>query len=200
MPNYSGIYQKSLTDAIFHEQDQQLRKAFQERMANLERREQLAQVSGIRDEAVLDRLIELNIGAETLAALELVPLASVAWADGRVQAEEREAIIAAAKAAGIQSQDVGYPLLEHWLKKRPNAKMIQAWKQFVKGLCLQLSRQEIERLQLETLGRARKIAQAAGGFLGFGDKMSPAERAVLGELEQAFSSEGDTPAPEAIDA
>lgn len=200
MASYSRVYQKTLIDAIFHEQDQQLRKAFRERMENLERREQLAQVSGIRDEAVLDRLIELNIGPETLAALELVPLASVAWADGCVQAEEREAIIAAAKAAGIQSQNGGYPLLEHWLKKRPSVEMIQAWKQFVKGLCLQLSRQEIEKLRQEALERARKVAQAAGGFLGFGNKMSPAERSMLDELEQAFVSERDTPAPEAIDA
>lgn len=35
--------------------------------------------------------------------------------------------------------------------------------------------------------RARKVAQAAGGFLGFGDKMSPAESSMLSELEQAFA-------------
>ena len=92
-------------------------KAFRERMEKMERRDQLAQVSGIHDEAVLDRLIELDIGPETLAALEVVPLVFVAWADGKVQAEEREAIIAVAKAAGIQPQDGRYPLLEHWLEK-----------------------------------------------------------------------------------
>jgi hypothetical protein len=79
-------------------------------------------------------------------------------------------------------------LLEHWLKRRPGAEMLHAWKHYVKGLCQRLDAQEIEKLQHELLDRARQVAQAAGGFLGLGDKMSPAERAVLGELEQAFSS------------
>jgi hypothetical protein len=187
MPGYSTRYQKTLIDAVFHEQDQQLLKAFRERMERLERRDQLAQVSGIHDEAVLDRLIELDIRPETLAALEVVPLVFVAWADGRVQTEEREAIIAAAKAAGIQPQDGRYPLLEHWLKRRPGAEMMRVWKDYVKGLCQRLDCQDSERLQHELLDRARKVAQAAGGFLGFGKKISPAERSVLDELEQAFA-------------
>jgi hypothetical protein len=191
MPNYSTSYstqyQKTLIDVVFHEKDQEVRKVFRERLGKMERRDQLAQVSGIRDEAVLDRLIELEIGPETLAALEIVPLVFVAWADGQVQPEERETIIAAAKAAGIQPQDGHYPLLEHWLKRRPGADMLHAWKHYVNGLCRQLDSQEIEKLQHELLDRARKVAQAAGGFLGFGDKMSPAERSVLDELEQAFA-------------
>lgn len=187
MPRYSTGYQKTLIDAIFHEQDQQVRKAFRDRMEKLERRDQLAQVSGIRDEAVLDRLIELDIGPETLAALEVVPLVFVAWADGKIQGEERDAIIAAAKAAGIQPQDGRYPLLEHWLMRRPSAEILEAWNHYVKGLCLLLDRQEIEKLKHELLDSARKVAQAAGGFLGFGEKISPAERSVLDQLEQAFA-------------
>ena len=117
MPSYLTGYQKTLVDAFFHEQDQQLLKAFHERMEKMDRRAQLTQVSGISDEVVLDRLIELDIGPETLAAIEVVPLLSVAWADGKIQPEEREAIIAAAAAAGIQPQDARYPLLEHWLEQ-----------------------------------------------------------------------------------
>jgi hypothetical protein len=187
MPDYFKKHQKTLVEAMFHEQDQQLRKAFRERMEKMERRDQLAHVSGLRDEAVLDRLIELGIGPEALAALEVVPLVCVAWADGRVQAEERNGIIAIAEAAGIQPQGGRYPLLEHWLKRRPGPEMVQAWKHYLKGLCQQLDKQEVERLRHELLDRARTVAEAAGGFLGFGDKMSPAERSVLNELEQAFA-------------
>lgn len=186
MPNYSPGYQKVLIDAVFFEQDQQLRKAFRERMEKLERREQLAQISGIRDEAVLDRLVQLEIGPETLAAMEVVPLVFVAWADGKVQTKEREMILAVAQAAGIQPQDERHPLLEHWLKRRPGADMIEAWKHYIKGLCQHLDSEEIQRLQHELLDRARMVANAAGGILGFGEKVSPAERSVLDSLEQAF--------------
>jgi tellurite resistance protein len=176
-----------LLDAIFHEQDQELRRAFQERMEKMERREQLAKISGIRDDAMLDRLIELGITAEALAALELVPLVSVAWADGGVQAEERQVIMALAKAAGIEPQDGRYPLLERWLKRRPAPEMLEAWKHYVRELRGQMNAQESDRLRHDLLDRAQGVARAAGGFLGFGDKMSPAERAVLTELEQVFA-------------
>lgn len=56
--------------------------------------------------------------------------------------------------------------------------MIQAWKHYVKGLCQQLDSQEVERLRHELLDRAHTVAQAAGGFLGFGDKISTAEHYI----------------------
>ena len=186
MPSFCTGYQKTLVDAVFFDQDQQLLEAFRKRMEKMDRRAQLAQVCGISDETVLDRLIELDIGPEALAALEVVPLVFVAWADGKVQTEEREAIIAGAVAAGIQPQDARYPLLEHWLERRPRAEMIEAWRHYVSGLCLRLERPEIEKLKHDVLDLARKAAQAAGGFLGFGNKISAAERTVLDELERAF--------------
>jgi hypothetical protein len=187
MPNLNERYSKTLVDAFFFEQDRQLLKAFHERLEKMDRRTQFAQICGISDEAVLDRLIDLDITPEALAAMEVVPLVLVAWADGAVQAEERAAILTAAAAAGIQPQDARYPLLERWLQRRPAAGMLEAWRHYVHGLCLRLDRPEIEKLRHEVLDRARKVAQAAGGFLGFGDKTSAAERTVLDKLERAFS-------------
>lgn len=187
MPSPLQGYQRVLLDAIFHEKDQHLREAFRKRMEKMERREQLTQVSGIRDEAVLDRLIELDVTPETLGALELVPLVLVAWADNGVQASEREVIIALAKAAGIEPQDGRYPLLEHWLKKRPGVEMLEAWKHYVQELRRQLDAKKAEDLRHELLDRAESVAQAAGGFLGLGNKISSAERSMLSKLEQAFA-------------
>jgi hypothetical protein len=186
MPSPSEGYQKVLLDAVFFEQEQHLRKAFRERMEKIERREQLAQIAGIRDEAALDRLIELDITPEALAALEVVPLVFVAWADGGVQTQERDVIIALAKAAGIEPQDGRYPLLEHWLRKRPGPEMLEAWKHYVQDLCRQKDSKQAEQLRHELLDRAQSVARAAGGFLGLGEKMSTAERAMLTKLEQAF--------------
>jgi tellurite resistance protein len=176
-----------LLDAFFFEQDQQLLKAFHQRLEKMDRRAQLAKVSGIHDEAVLDRLMELKVDPETLAAMAVVPLVLVAWADGKVQAEEREAIIAAAKAEGIQPQDGRYPLLEFWLDKRPRPEMFEAWKHYIQGLCQKLDKPQVEELKRDLLRLARDVAQAAGGFLGLGNKISAGERAVLDKLEQAFS-------------
>jgi hypothetical protein len=187
MAKHIGDYQRTLIDAFFHEQDQKVRQAFRQRMEKMERREQLARVSGIRDEAVLDRLIELKIEPEALAAIAVVPLVAVAWADGKVQEKEREAILAAAQAAGVRPQDGRYPMLEYWMNRRPGSELIEAWEHYIEDICGRLDKQEIEKLKHDVLSLGRGVAEAAGGFLGIGSRISPSERAVLARLEKAFS-------------
>lgn len=187
MPSHAGDYQTTLIDAFFHEQDQKLRRAFRERMEKMDRRAQLAQVSGIHDEAALDRFIELKIEPETMTAIALVPLVAVAWADAKVEEDERKAIMAAAQAAGIQPQDGRYPMLEYWLNKRPGSQLIEAWEHYIENICKRLDKQEIEELKHDVLSLARGVARAAGGFLGIGNRISAAEYIVLNRLEKAFS-------------
>ena len=186
MPKYFSDYQTALIDAFCHEQDKKLRQVFRERMEKMDRRAQLTQVSGIHDEAVLDRLIELKIEPETIAAIAVVPLVAVAWADGKVQEEESKAIMAAAQAAGIQPQDGRYPMLEHWMNKRPSSQLIEAWEHYIKDICRRLDKQEVEELKHDVLSLARRVGQAAGGFLGIGNRLSVAEQVVLERLEKAF--------------
>jgi len=186
MPTPSRSQQSILIDAVFHNREKHLLEAFRERLGELERRQQLAHVSGIRDEAVLERLLGLGITAESLAALELVPLVWVAWADGEVAAKEREQIVAMAQAAGIAPQDGRYPLLEHWLKRRPAPEMVSAWQDCVRQLREKISAEDVETLRREILDQAGEVARASAGLLGFGDRVSAAERAVLAQLEQAF--------------
>jgi len=50
-----------------------------------------------------------------------------------------------------------------------------------------LDSKEADQLRHELLDRAQSVARAAGGFPGFGDKMSPAERSMPAELGQAFA-------------
>ena len=183
----------TLLHVFFHEQDQQLLSAFRERLEKADRRTQLAEVSGIRDEAVLDHLIELKIGPDTLAAIAVVPLVCVAWADGEVQEAERTAVLAAAKAAGMHPQNSRYPLLEFWLTQRPGVEVLVAWEHYIRDLCQRLNEHEIGELRRDLLDRARGVATAAGGFLGFGTKISAVERAVLDRLEQAFGESDSAP-------
>jgi hypothetical protein len=94
--------------------------------------------------------------------------------------------MAAAQAAGVPAQDGRYPLLEHWLRKKPRPELINAWKDYVKALSKQLDQHGIDALKHDLLDLAGKVAEASGGFLGLG-KVSAAERARLEELQQAFS-------------
>ena len=186
MPTPSRSQQSILIDAVFHSREGHLVEAFRQRLDQLERRQQLAHVSGIRDEAVLDRFLGLGITAESLAGLGLVPLVWVAWADGEVAAKERDRIVAMAQAVGIGPQNGRYPLLEHWLKRRPAPEMVAAWRDYIRHLREKMAAVDLEALRGEILEHAGEVARASGGLLGFGERVSPAEDAALAELEQAF--------------
>lgn len=186
MPTPSRSQQSILIDALFFNRDKHLVEAFRERLDQLERRQQLEHVSDIRDEAALDRLLGLGITAESLAALGLVPLVWMAWADGEVAAKERDRIVAMAQAAGIEPHNGRFPLLERWLKRRPTPELIAAWQDSVKQLRQRLAPEDLETLRREILDRAGEVARASGSLLGFGVRVSPAEQAVLAEIEKAF--------------
>jgi len=175
-----------LEDKFFAERDQELLRALREKTALRERKQALAEASGIADEDLLDQLQQLDVGAETLAALSLVPLVAVAWADRTLDPKERQAVLSAAEEKGIGPEHPGYPLLERWLEKRPAPALLATWKDYVAALSGTLSESAHKALKQDLLGRARAVAEAAGGLLGLGSRVSKPEQAVLEELEQAF--------------
>ena len=174
---------RSLEDEFFRREDQRLTERLKELRAAEASREALSKASGITKPEVLDKLMELGIRAETVAALIVVPLVEVAWADGTLDAKERRAVI---ERSGIQPGSSGAALLDAWLDRRPDPKLLTAWTHMVQGMTAQLDAAERERLKAGLLDRARAVASASGGILGVGAKVSRAEAEVLAKLEAAF--------------
>jgi len=187
MQNPGSSYgQHSLEEAFFIKRDAEL-IAQQRKIAKMHRsRVALSNVSGITNPEVLDKLLELEITPQTLASLAVVPLVEVAWADGHVDAREHKAVLDAAKLNGFKKEDPDYALLDNWLNHRPSDKLLNAWVHYIRGLCETLEPAEIRALQLELIGRARNVAEAAGGILGMALKISSKENAVLKKMEAAF--------------
>jgi hypothetical protein len=73
------------------------------------------------------------------------------------------------------------------LEQRPDATLCTAWQAYVQALVATLDVKAREALKTELLGRARTVADAAGGILGFGSRISKAEQTKLAMLEQAFA-------------
>ena len=181
-----GDRRKALEEQFFTKQNEELRQQLRKSQEKQASREALARVAGDADAEVLDRLVELGIGPETWAALEIVPLVEVAWANAQVEAKERSAVLAAAEANGIEAGGPSYRLLEDWLTHRPDARLLGTWGEYIVGLCAGLDPTQKGALRDEILGRARTVAEAAGGFLGLGNKISPEEEVVLQQLAKPF--------------
>jgi hypothetical protein len=95
-------------------------------------------------------------------------------------------VLSGAETNGITSDSPGYQLLESWLAHRPDGRLLEVWGTFIVGLCAELSKSERESLKQQILGRARSVAEATGGFLGLGSKISSEEEIILAELAKAF--------------
>ncbi len=176
-----------LEDAFFLKRDAEL-LARQRELAKMHHtRKALEEVSGITNPDILARFIDLDIEPAVLASLAVIPLVEVAWADGEVHADERVAIHEAAAALDKGRRKIDTALLDSWLTHRPPKKLLDAWMHYVVGLCQSLTPEQRDDLQASLLGRAAKVAEAAGGFLGLG-KISADEKIVLEKMERAFRS------------
>lgn len=181
-----GSHREALEQEFFRTHDEASVARLQEHDGHVELRAGLAAASGIKDEALLERLIGLGLRPRSLAPLALVPLVEVAWADGRIDSKERHAVLRAAHAAGVDRHSPGHALLDSWLERQPAPGLRVLWKQYIAALCGGLDAAGRASLRDNVLGRAREIAEATGGFLGLGSKISVQEEQVLQDLAAAF--------------
>jgi hypothetical protein len=177
---------KGLEEEFFHKEQARLLAKLREQAARESTREALAHASGIKNPAILDRLLALGVQPQTVTALSLVPLVEVAWADGAIDAAERRAIEERLGSLGIAAGSVEHELLESWLTHRPAPALLTAWTHLVQGLCEEMTAAQVADLKQQLLERARAVAGASGGFLGMGSKVSAAEAEMLRRLEAAF--------------
>ena len=182
-PNRFG---DSLEEEFFRREDQRLLARLRELREQENARDTLSQATGITSPAVLDRLLALKIQPEIIAALRIVPLVEVAWADGSLDEKERQAVLSGAQEAGIPAGSAAYALLDAWLKKKPEPHLLTAWTTLIQGMSASLPEAEVKKLEASLMERVRRVAGASGGVLGLGSKVSKQEAAVLEKLSKAF--------------
>jgi hypothetical protein len=177
---------KDLEDLFFLKQDEKLIEGLHKMEKMKETKKVLAEVSGISNDEILQKLVDLNVRPEVLASLALIPLIEVAWADGKVDPQEEKAVLAAAAESFISKDSPDFDLLKGWMKHKPDPRLLDAWIVYIKGLCEKFSAHQKSALKKDLLGHAKDVAMATGGFLGFGSKISKAEQEILDKLDSAF--------------
>jgi hypothetical protein len=177
---------KALEDEFFYKENQKKIAEMKDKLDAKQGREELKKASGMTDDAVIDKLVALGLRGNTVAALSLVPLIAVAWADGTIQEEEREGILQGAHGKGLEHGTPGYELLSKWLEKKPDDALLEAWEGYIKALTGQLNDEQTRLLKTQIVGFAKLVAGSAGGVLGFG-KVSGSEAKVLARIEAAFA-------------
>ncbi|MCC6511058.1 MAG: hypothetical protein IT423_18295, partial [Pirellulaceae bacterium] len=171
---------------FFNNVDQKLLDRLREQVATEERAAAIERLTGLDNPQVCHAIAEQNISVESLAALRLVPLITVAWADDRVEDNERYRLLQAAEKAGLAPGDPSYELLSGWLVQRPPEELFQTWVEYAQSLCRSLDGESRENLQTTLVHQVRSIATASGGMFGFGS-ISPTEQKVIDAVEEALA-------------
>lgn len=178
---------QAFESVFFAQRDQALIEKVRELLEKEHPRETLEKLTGIQDEKIIDTLVALHVNRDTLAAFALYPLVEIGWADGKVDEREREAFFAAAAEVGIQQGTPGHDALREFLKETPREEARKAWFTWAAELKKQLPADERRKVRDALLKRARAVAQASGGFLGLGSRISEGEQRVLDRIAEAFS-------------
>ena len=184
--NYDGLHArgKSLEDAYFAERDRQLIEDLKRKLSKPESERLLAVSLGI-EEHHLREMAHIGPGVDVVPTMAILPLVEVAWCDGDVSAAEKKAILKATVDLGMPENSPFYLFLQNWLDAKPSAAALDLWKLYVKDFMAKVDPVTAVKIQEGIMGRAEKVAAAAGGILGF-HKISDAERKCLNDLRAAF--------------
>jgi uncharacterized tellurite resistance protein B-like protein len=177
---------KAFEEEFFQKQNRKLIDKLRATLEQKQTREELAQLTGIQDTGVLGTLLAMNIAKDTFAAFALYPLVEIAWADGSVDEKERQAFLAAAAEHGLAPGSPAHAALEEFLKSAPRADARKAWYAWATELNRTLDAAERSKVRDGLVKRSRAVAEASGGFLGLGSKISANEQRVLDAIEKAF--------------
>jgi hypothetical protein len=144
----------------------------------------------MRDEALIEALHSLGIDRASHKVIALLPLIETAWADGKVQAEERALILRIAKEHGRLGGE-GLRVLENWLAFEPSPETKRRGSAIVAAL---LQRKEgfghtlMGGHQTDVLAMCEDVAKAAGKLFGVVGLMTAEERTALEEIGRALES------------
>lgn len=176
----------SLEEQFFAGVDHELIEKLRSQMTVDETAAGIMQVTGIADKHLAEEIAKINVTAETLSAFRLAPLVAVAWADDRVEENERYAITQCAQRSGISADEPAMKLLEAWTTRRPGNELLDAWCDYTRALCSSLNEGHRQALRKEIMNSVETVAESCGGVLGFGS-VSPSEKAVIARISEALS-------------
>jgi hypothetical protein len=183
---FLGDRQKALEDSFFRNLESKKIEKLRAAAKKEENIDALQKVCGIDDHETLATLVKMGMSAETVAALTLTPLVEVAWADGKLDDNERKAILQAASQNGLEKDSPAFSLLENWLDNKPEANLFDSWSAYITALAASMSESEANGLKQSVAAKAKLVAEAAGGFLGMGNKISSEEQAMLNRIKNLF--------------
>lgn len=142
-------------------------------------------------------LQQLGLDEQTFRAVTLLPLVEVAWADGRIQANERNFIAEVALGNGLV-EGPSYDKVMEWLQQRPSAEYFTLGRKLLVKLAFRrkgLGGDVPEHALDNVVDMCVVVAESAGGLFGMLWKVSSSERHAIQRITDHLTklADGENP-------
>ncbi len=191
--------ERAIESEYFHKKEQELIQKMRQRAALEEDRRQMAEMTGVADEEVLQVLQELGYSAEIVSLMPIVPLVQVAWAEGGVSPKERESILEIAAARGINPGTPAYQKLTGWLDQEPPREFYDNTLRALRYLTEAVPADMREQSRQSLVEYCTQIAEVSGGILGFG-KVSESERQLIARIATEIGESREAAVKKVVEA
>jgi hypothetical protein len=119
-------------------------------------------------------------------------LVQVAWVDGSISSQEREAVLRIAADRGVEANSPAYNQLSDWLQTRPSDATFDTAVEVIKyGLGVLPPHEKDERIK-RIVEACHEVAEASGGglikALGLGSGVSNLEASMLDTITSTLRS------------
>jgi len=174
-----------LVDLQLAANELELQKELIKALAIESEKQELIRSTQIEESELLSRLLKAGFCSETLSALELFPIAFVAWASGTVTYPERKVVIGSLFDYGLLVSQASNDRFQGWLDSRPDRKLFLLWKDYVTAKLSLVGSEVRHAIGIRLLKKSTQVAMASGGLLGFGT-ICEAEQVILDEISEVF--------------
>ena len=174
-----------LVDLQLAAKELKLQQEFAKSLAIESEKRELMRATQIEKLELIFRLLDAGFRSETLSALELVPIAFVAWASGSVTDRERTVVMGSLVDYGLLINQASNDRFQVWLDTRPAHELLILWKDYTTAKLTPLSSEVRRTIGIRLLKKSTEISMASGGFFGFGT-ICDAEQVILDEISEAF--------------
>ena len=174
-----------MEEGYFHKKEQELISQLRGRAARESERLEMGATLGTTDADILVTLQELGYTRATVSVLHLVPLVQVAWAEGNVSKNEREMILEAARARGVEAGSEAHEHLTGWLNERPSEEFFERTLSVIGALLRMLPSEQSEIGKRDLVSYCTKVAEVSGGLIGFvrrSSRVCKEERELLARI------------------
>lgn len=150
----------------------------------------------MNDLELIAKLQRLGLDAESFRAVALLPLIQVAWADARIQPQERKAILLIAKGHDLlvgRAEEV----VQQWLAQRPNDEHFALGREVLATLAHRkegLGADMPESVTDTVVELCSVVAESAGGLFGMMWTTSAAERKAIRQIADHLNQVADATA------